>query len=300
MIRHIRSESSSLSRPLSETNFIPRMSSLRSEDREFQTDMQNNLDVWCEPSRHNAQLRASIEPLSPPIQRRGQASRSSPSPRRRGDRRLKPTVLQHPESESEMEYYENCWLDPLHPLGGGSSLTTSGCPSDNSGAPACTLETSRPQNLVDPIDGQDWVKQPNNLKDSYQQPAVGGESIQSRRSKRWTHSKQCLAPARLQTMCQDSSDFSRLNAPFHDDSCVADCGHPTDDRYSIGGDRGEHSFCKSNASCSEQKEAAQSPGVASGGRGLSLPKTPEKGPVRRRKRTRYFIRLSYRRPRVLI
>lgn len=29
---------------------------------------------------------------------------------------------QHLESQSEVDYYEGCWLDPSHPLGGGSSF----------------------------------------------------------------------------------------------------------------------------------------------------------------------------------
>lgn len=32
------------------------------------------------------------------------------------------TDSQHLESQSEVDYYEDCWLDPLHPLGCGSSF----------------------------------------------------------------------------------------------------------------------------------------------------------------------------------
>ncbi len=267
--------------------------------------MENASDVWRETPRSNAQLRSSVEPTFPPLQtKRMQASRSSPSPRRRDNRRRKPTVRQHSESESEVEYYENCWLDPLHPLGRGSSLTMLGCPADNPGASTLTSERSMPQNLVEPIDGQDLMKHPSNVTSPDQHAAAGGESIQSWRNKRTvqgarTDSKQCFATAMLQPMREDRSDISRLHTPLHDDGCATDCGHPTDDCYSIGGDRGERSVRKRNAGFIEQKEVAQSPGMASP-RGLIQPNSPEKDPVRRKKKTRYFTHLSHRRPRMLI
>lgn len=291
IIRYIPSESGLLSR-LSppEIGFIPQTGSIQTNYRRSQRDMENTSDVWRETSRYNAQLLSSIEP-------------TSPSPRGRDNRQHKPTVRQHPESESEVEYYEKCWLDPLHPLGRGSSLTMSGYPADNSGASALTLERSMPQDLVEPIDGQDLMKQPSNVTSPDQHSAAGGKSIQSWRSKRtvqgaWTDSKQCLAPATLQPMHEDRSNFSRLHALFHDNGCATDYSHPIDDRYPMGGDRGEHSVRKKDAAFIEQKEVAQSPGITSP-RCLILPNSPENNPVCRKKRTRYCTYFSYCRPRML-
>lgn len=168
--------------------------------------------------------------------RKIQASRSFPATQSRYTRRHKPANLQHQESESELQYYENCWLDPLRPLGGGSFLTWSGCLAESSGVSTQSLNGSTPQNLGEPIDSQNSMIQPSNTTCPSQHPAAGSESSQSWRDKRtipgvWTDSQQCLAPTLLETVGENRSDFTRSNAPFHDDGSTADCGHRTDDRY---------------------------------------------------------------------
>lgn len=244
--------------------------------------MENASDAWRETPRYHAQLSTSIQKPSHPIQsRRVQPSRSSPSPRRKDRSRSKPTLGQHSESESEVEYYENCWLDPLHLLGGGSSLTISGRPADNLRASTLTSES---QNLVEPVDGQDLMTQPSDVTSPRQHPATGAESIPSwtRRGSvqgDGTNSELFLASAGLQTIHDDKSDSSRSNAPSHQDGRAADGEHSTDDRDSLDDDpddRADHPFQQRVPTVVEQGEGARSSALASGGR---------RGPMQR-KRTR--------------
>lgn len=197
---------------------------------------------------------------------------------------------QYPESESEVEYYEKCWMDPLYPLGGGSSLTISGGhPADKSWASTFISERPKPENLVDPMDGSDLKKQPSNVTSLCQPPAAGGSSIHGWGNKKTVQdarndSKQCLAQAVLQTVYEDKSDISRLNAPSPDDGCATDCDIPTDDGDSSDGDRAEHLVKKKRIT--ERQKGEQFPGITSAGpRDLVVPNSPERGPVRCKRRT---------------
>ena len=179
------------------------------------------------------------------------------------------TSGQHQESDIEVEYYENCWLDPLHPLGGGSS------------------------NYI--------------VMDPEQHPAAGGGSIQSSGNEETlqsarTENEQYIGASLLQAIHEDRSDFPRTHASLHHDGCFADYDHRTDDRYSTGGGPAEHLVHEERTTTFvEQEEGAQTPGVVSEDpKGLILPHGPENdpgnnsgnGPVRRRKRTRYISHLS--------
>lgn len=95
---------------------------------------------------------------------------SSPStPRQTGSERHQSASSGNVDCESDVEYYDDCWMDPLHKLGGGSILAKLGQPSGN------------PSGITQSFTPLDWMVTESDLPraDPYQCPPAGGEDLLS-------------------------------------------------------------------------------------------------------------------------
>lgn len=90
-------------------------------------DLGDDLDLFAESQKYNSSNG------SPPTSTRLSSAADRKTSTRLNDRHTKQSqsTSQHLEFQSKVEYYKDCCIHPLHPLGGGSCLAMVGKPSNN-------------------------------------------------------------------------------------------------------------------------------------------------------------------------
>lgn len=269
-------------------------------------DLNDDPDCGLNDSSGNHKYIRSNAP--PPASSRYLSSR----PRKRSSRPHRATKKSQSsnmplESESETEITPNCWLDPLHPLGGGSSLATAGWLQGYLVDPTRSPEMLRRPNLSEGgQDGEelaswDWHGSTGsylareeidpNTQAATERDRVTGGCIAGVFPGMWTKSEQDMIAALQEPSNRNSPARSAVAYPTpsmvlpSDQACLDNNGPLAgcSPRYNDGGNCDSEYRQESLAAVRAENSQIERPAT------VVLPDGQEVAEVRHRRRTRYAL-----------
>lgn len=232
----------------------------------------------------------------------------APAPRKRSSRARGESNDTSRESACETEIAADCWLDPLHELGGGSSLVAAGWLQDQLGGPGRSSEVPRSSNLSEyGQDGEelapwDWhgpigSNQARGKTNSNTQRATGRDEPTGGCSTEalpgiWTESEQGMVAALCESSAWARPARSAValtpSIAFPTDQARLDIDEPPAEVLPVIHDGNDHGGYEARQESLAPVHAEAKPQVGRPA-AIDLPGGQEVADVRHRRRTRYIF-----------